>query len=150
MTRAHFSPFLDPQLDAPQSAVLDTYQQTGAVSDRAGPPINPNSACKPATGFSLFLPVPGSANPSHGTGCKSDRVSFPNRAVSPPTAPSGLRSAPGDTDCAQILNGFASAIRLQADGYAQSVFFALLCMLVPTMIAVIAAAYAVSRNQIFY
>lgn len=44
-----------------------------------------------------------------------------------------------------LLEGFADLIRLQADRLQQSVIFALICMLVPTVIAVTVIGYAVLK-----
>lgn len=62
---------------------------------------------------------------------------FTERAGATPLNPSISNRA--------LLEGFADVVRLQADRLQQSVIFALICMLVPTVIAVTVIGYAVLK-----
>lgn len=92
------------------------HQPSGSSIERRGRALNPQ--------FQSQGCLPARYAASHGTAGDKDRAPFSNRA---------------------LLEGFADVIRLQADRLQQSVIFALICMLVPTVIAVTVIGYAVLK-----
>ena len=132
------SPFLDPNLDAPASrTATHTHQPSGPSHERAGAtPLNtsnqhqePFSRSRAEAGCSQKFDL----RPDAECGFSPFKV-----------------EAPHINSSRDLLEGFASIIRLQAEEHRQSVIFALIAMLGPTVIAVTAGVIALHWSQPIY